>query len=44
MTLEKRQKQLKRLQNLKTDKYYLMAFNFIAYFCDFELIYVFYRS
>ena len=21
-----------------------MAFNFIAYFCDFDLIYVFYRS
>jgi hypothetical protein len=23
---------------------YLIAFNFVVYFCDFELIYVFYRS
>jgi hypothetical protein len=28
----------------KTDMYYLMAFSFVVYFCDFELIYVFYRS
>jgi hypothetical protein len=25
-------------------RYYLMAFNFVVYFCNFELIYVFYRS
>ena len=24
--------------------YYSMTFNFVVYFCDFELIYVFYRS
>jgi hypothetical protein len=28
----------------KADRYCLIAFNFIVYFCDFELIYVFYGS
>jgi hypothetical protein len=28
----------------KTNRYHLMAFSFVVYFCDFELIYVFYRS
>jgi hypothetical protein len=28
----------------KTNRYHLMAFSFVVHFCDFELIYVFYRS
>ena len=44
MTLEKQQKQLKNCGTRKTDRYYLMAFIFVVYFCDFELIYVFYCS
>jgi hypothetical protein len=44
MTLGKQQKQLKSCETRKADRYYLIAFNFIVYFCDFELIYVFYRN
>jgi hypothetical protein len=37
-------RQLKSCGTRKADRYCLIAFNFIFYFCDFELIYVFYRS
>jgi hypothetical protein len=44
MTLEKQQKKLKGCGTRKTNRYHLMVFSFVVHFCDFELIYVFYRS